>query len=309
MKIETLDHCNICGDHRIQTLDANSNIWGCRACGYVFDNPRPSNEELIAFYSRPAKYDSWLSEEMARDLLWKRRIRQLLRVSKPGSLLDVGAGIGQFLSHARPFFTKAYGTEVSESAIDIARERYNLDLIRGEVENIDFGSMQVDNVTLFHVLEHVPDPKLVIEKCRSLLPSGGIMVIAVPNDLLSLRARVRRFLRAVGVTRFQRKGNLGLPKITLDGSLDEIHLSHFTPAVLKRLLTECGFTVVLNSLDPYYAAVGLIKWKQDAFYWCCRILRFIFAVNFYDTILVAARKQGGTRLCSPTTKFHRSVHQ
>lgn len=290
MNLETLNACPICGTEHIRTIDAVSNICECEPCGYVFDNPRPTIEELVAFYSQPAKYDSWLSEEQARDQLWKRRLKQVLSVTKPGSLLDVGAGIGQFLDLARPHFSSVSGTEVSESAIQIARKKYGLELMRGEIHTVDFGTTQFDNITVFHVLEHVPNPRLVIERCERLLPTGGVLVIAVPNDVQSLRARTKRFLRTVGVPKFRKTGRLGLPKLVLDGSLSEIHLSHFTPVALKRLVEKLGFSVVWNTLDPYFAASGTGKWKQGGYYECCRALNFFLRTNFYDTILLVARK-------------------
>src|ERR1039457_4859130 len=156
MNLETLSACPLCGRETIRTIDTATNICECEPCGYVFDNPRPAVDELIAFYSQPTKYDSWLAEEKARDLLWERRLKLLLPELNRGSLLDVGTGIGQFLDVARPHFSSVCGTEVSESAIAIARKKYGLDLLRGEIGTIDFGSMRFDNVTLFHVLDHVP---------------------------------------------------------------------------------------------------------------------------------------------------------
>ena len=293
MNIETLSACPLCGGANIRTVDPASNICECAPCGYVFDNPRPTVEELVTFYSQPTKYDSWLAEEEARDRLWERRLQLLLRVLKPGPLLDVGAGIGQFLKVARPHFSSVSGTEVSESAIEIARKKYGLELLRGEIQAIDFGTAQFDNVTVFHVLEHVPNPRLVIEKCAQLLAPGGVLAIAVPNDILSLRTKAKRLLRSVGIRKFQKAGKLGLPRIVLDGSITEIHLSHFTPASLQRLVERCGFSIVSNTLDPYYVASGTAKLRHDGFYGCCRALRPILRANFYDTILVVARK--GTR--------------
>ena len=290
MNLETLNGCPLCGIDRIRILDANVNIYECEPCGYIFDNPRPTVEELIAFYSQPSKYDSWLAESEARDQLWKRRLDQLLRVRKTGSLLDVGAGIGQFLHLARPHFIEVAGTEVSKSAIDIAGEKYGLNLIQGEIGEVDFGGKQFDNITLFHVLEHVPNPRIVVEQCARLLRERGILVIAVPNDVQSLRVMVKKTLGSIGVRKFRKNGVLCLPKIVLDGSIPEIHLSHFTPGVLKQLVERSGFSIELNALDPYYVATGLSRWKQDRYYDCCLALNSVFGKNLYDTILLVARK-------------------
>jgi SAM-dependent methyltransferase len=257
----------------------------------VFDNPRPSAQELVAFYSKPSKYDSWLAEAESRDRLWKGRLRRLLRTRKLGSLLDVGAGIGQFLEHARPHYTGVFGTEISNSAIELAAQKYGLSLYRGTIESIDFDGRSFDNLTLFHVLEHVNNPAAVIQKCHSLLSDGGVLVVAVPNDLNSLRARVKRMLGQLGWKRFRRVGSSGLPRLTLDGSLEEIHLSHFTPGVLRRLLHECGFMVIDEGLDRYYVATGKARVRQEIWYAICSVVNLVFHLNVYDTILIIARKQ------------------
>jgi len=289
--VEAVAICNVCRSRDLLVLDEESNICGCSECGFVFDSPRPSVQDLVDFYSRPTKYDSWLVEAQARDRLWQSRVNRLLRTRKPGTLLDVGTGIGQFLIHARPHYTEVYGTEVSESAIGLASTKYGLSVYRGSIEDIDFEGRQFDNLTLFHVLEHVGDPTALLRKCYSLLGPNGVLVIAVPNDLNSLRARFRRTLRRLHLNRSRKIGSLGLPRLTLDGSLDEIHLSHFTPAVLERLVRECGFTVIQNGLDRYYAATGKVKIKQDLYYATCSLLHLFFRLNLYDTILVIARKR------------------
>jgi ubiquinone/menaquinone biosynthesis C-methylase UbiE len=289
METQLLQQCKICDSDSLGLLDAESNIARCRTCGYVFDNPQPTLQELISFYSLPGKYDSWLDELGPRDRLWKRRLKKLKSTRKPGSLLDVGTGIGQFLSLARTTYTEVYGTEVSATAVTIAKEKYGLDLFHGTIEELADHDKAFDNITLFHVLEHVPDPKAMLETCYSLLADGGCMVVAVPNEVISLRALKRwvfgKFKKPRGV------GVLGLPRLTLDGSIHEIHLSHFTPPVLRRLLQTTGFSVVVDTLDPYYVRTGLRRVKADFYYFSCLLFRYLFGLNVYDAILVIARKE------------------
>jgi 2-polyprenyl-3-methyl-5-hydroxy-6-metoxy-1,4-benzoquinol methylase len=289
METQLLQQCKICDSDSLGLLDAESNIARCRTCGYVFDNPQPTLQELISFYSLPGKYDSWLDELGPRDRLWKRRLKKLKSTRKPGSLLDVGTGIGQFLSLARTSYTEVYGTEVSATAVAIAKEKYGLDLFHGTIEELAHHDKAFDNITLFHVLEHVPDPKAMLETCYSLLADGGYMVVAVPNEVISLRALKRwvfgKFKKPRGV------GVLGLPRLTLDGSIHEIHLSHFTPSVLHRLLQTTGFSVVVDTLDPYYVRTGLRRVKADFYYFSCLLFRYLFGLNVYDAILVMARKE------------------
>jgi SAM-dependent methyltransferase len=293
METETLDRCNLCGSSQLETLYAASDICRCVTCGYIFDNPRPTASAIKDFYSRPTKYDGWMREEDARDALWKRRLRKLARTKKPGSLLDVGTGIGQFLHHAAADYSPVDGTEVSDRAIEIAKQKYGLAITPGTIETIPFGDVRYDNITLFHVLEHVPNPRAVVDRCRDLLTAGGVLVIAVPNDIDTLRGarrKVRAFLRQI-TGRAPRPGEgVHLPRITLDGDMGEIHLSHFTTRVLRRLLERSGFVVLQSSIDPFYVARGSAKVKEDLIYIACRALNALVGINVYDTIWIAARR-------------------
>ncbi len=286
--METVLSCNICRSDRIQEVDPGWNFCRCGSCGYVFDSPRPTIDELVAFYSQPTKYDSWISAARARDALWKRRLKKLLPHKVAGNLLDVGAGIGQFLYHAKAFFTDVQGTEVSDSAIRIAREKYGLEIHAGQVEELDSPAESFDNITLFHVLEHVPDPVKLVQRCRTLLRPGGILTIAVPNDVLAWTSGLKKLGKKLGLRPFQKFSPvLGISRA---GSSREIHLSHFTPAVLRRLLEGAGFSIIEESLDPYYASDGL-RWAADVLYFALhRLLLAALKINRYDTIWMVCRK-------------------
>jgi SAM-dependent methyltransferase len=299
MQTELLQQCNVCHATTLDVVDADCNVVRCHVCDYIFDNPRPAMEELVNFYSRPAQYDSWLTQLDVRDRLWKRRLNKLKSTKKPGSLLDVGTGIGQFLSLARNSYADVYGTEVSSTAVQIAKEKYQLDLFQGTLENLEMQGRVFDNITMFHVLEHVPDPRSILETCHRLLSEQGILVIAVPNEVASLRAFVRRMLVTAGLRKPQRLGKFGLPRISLAPDSDEVHLSHFTPKVLHRLLQAVGFSVIENTLDPYYVATGTARLKADVYYGLCYAFLQLSGWNVYDTMLVIARKAAARRHAQP----------
>jgi 2-polyprenyl-3-methyl-5-hydroxy-6-metoxy-1,4-benzoquinol methylase len=289
METDLLHTCSVCDSNLLDLIDADSNIVQCRSCGYVFDNPRPTLGELITFYSKKEKYDSWLKELGPRERLWKRRLKKLQSTRNPGSLLDVGAGIGQFLVAARTSYREVYGTEVSASAVAIAKQKYGLDLFHGSLEEMARQGKLFSNITLFHVLEHVPDPRAMLKTCHSLLEDGGCLVIAVPNEIASLRGFKKRLFGKI--RKESTRGLLGLPRLTLDGSISEIHLSHFTPSVLRRLVEATGFSVLVSTLDPYYVDTGFARVKADVLYYGCLAVHQIFRVNVYDAILVIARKE------------------
>lgn len=291
MKIEYLNKCNLCKSKDIVSIDNDHNIFRCNHCGYIFDNPRPTFDEIKNFYSMEDQYDSWLKEEKGRDILWQRRLRMVKKFKSTGTLLDIGTGIGQFLYFARNGF-EVEGTEISESAIKIAKEKYDLDLKKGQVEDIDFGNRRFEVITLFHVLEHVPDPSRLIERCNNLLNEQGVLIIAVPNELNSFpKPLIKRLFSILRIGKFRNYGIFGLPKLELDGTLNEIHLSHFTVPSLRRWLTEKNFIIVEDTLDPYYAATGILKIIHDLIYLFFLIIKRISNLNLYDSIWIVAKRK------------------
>jgi SAM-dependent methyltransferase len=288
---EVVQSCLVCGNNALRDIDLERALKKCDTCGYVFDSPRPSRDEIVAFYSRRGQYDQWVDDTAVRDALWQRRVRKMRRSRKPGSLLDVGAGIGQFLHHAGPFFSEVHGTEVSTAGIQVARERYGVELIQGQLDDLEL-QRTFDNVTMFHVLEHVPDPRATLVRCRDVLSDGGMLFLAVPNDVQSLRQRAKVRLGKLGVDRYARQGRLALPKISLDGAMQEIHLSHFTTKSLAYLLEHNGFDVVESSLDPYSVAQGKARAVDAALRAMTRVVQSVTGLNLYDTIWMAARRSG-----------------
>jgi SAM-dependent methyltransferase len=287
--METVAACNLCHSQAIEQLDGEYNFCQCGACGYVFDSPRPTLDEIVAFYSQESKYDSWVDAAEARDALWKRRLQKLLPHRAVGNLLDVGTGIGQFLHHARPYFTDVQGTEVSASAVRVAQEKYGLKVHEGRVEEMGFPPASFDNISLFHVLEHVPDPANMVACCRTLLRGNGVLAIAVPNDVLAWTSKLKKLGRNMGLGPFKKFSPiLGISRA---GSSREIHLSHFTPDVLRKLLEGTGFTIVAQGIDPYYASSG-VRGAVDAAYCSAHGLIYkTLGMNRYDTIWMVGKKR------------------
>jgi len=164
--IEKLTSCILCNSNAIEPCCDIADLYLCNDCELIFDNPRPSQTLISDYYSKNDKYEHWLVNIEARNRLWKNRLKHVLKYRTNGRLLDVGAGIGQFLNLAKKYF-EVSGTEISSSAVEIAKSRYGLDLIKNELEKVEF-EQKFDVITLFHVFEHVPYPYFVYTNLKQI---------------------------------------------------------------------------------------------------------------------------------------------
>ena len=153
---------------------------------YLITSPQPSLESLESYYEsedyishsdRQKGLVPFLYNSVKKWAL-KNKIQLVTRLSKnKGSLLDIGAGTGAFCEIAKAKGWDVSGVEPNEKARAFAKQK-NIDLL----ESInDFKEQQFDVITLWHVLEHLPDLEQTILKIEALLKPNGILIIAVPN--------------------------------------------------------------------------------------------------------------------------------
>ena len=103
----------------------------------------------------------------------------LINAEQPqkGKILDIGAGTGDFLLTAKNNGWETIGVEPSERAKNIAQQK-GISFVE-ETSSLENNSLDV--ITMWHVLEHVPDLELQIQELKRLLKPTGTLIIAVPN--------------------------------------------------------------------------------------------------------------------------------
>jgi len=160
----------------------------CRGCGHVYLSPRPTHEELAAHYPDTyAAYAGAIEDEPNPFVRWNRaygmakRCRAVTRRVPRGRLLDVGCGTGVFLDAMRRRGWDVRGVEPTAAAARIARERFDLDVLVGTLEEAAYPSGHFDAVTLWYVIEHVPNPSATIAEIARVLRPGGLALMSAPN--------------------------------------------------------------------------------------------------------------------------------
>jgi SAM-dependent methyltransferase len=196
----------------------------CTTCGLGRFFPMLGTEEVNRFY--PSEYYGPLGAKFRAPVEWlvrvvaARHIAFLSRGLLPGAqVLDVGCGRGVLCSALADRGFRVNGVEMSEEAVKGTDTRAEV-RIAPKLSDAAYAACSFDQVILWHVLEHLPDPFATLEECHRILRPGGRLIVAVPN-FSSLQAR------ASGPAWF----HLDAPR----------HLYHFPLSALRRLIERCGF--------------------------------------------------------------------
>lgn len=210
-EFENLTRCPVCGSEEIQAF-RNSNFpihdiqaddikitdreygktWDlsrCGSCTHVFANPSPTPGFIQKLYGRIEDPD-YQDEAAGRGRNFTRILKRLGRLHpERGSLLDVGAATGILLDLARARGWRPLGVEPSGWAVDTARRRYGLELIRGGFDSLPLEAGSCTVVTMVDFIEHVPSPRSAVRKAAELLSPGGTLCLVTP-DVASPAARL-----------------------------------------------------------------------------------------------------------------------
>lgn len=224
------------GDYRFRLP-----IWKCKKCGHGVTEFGVSAGEITAWYKRHELDTVFLADEAGRRRTAAQVLRRIesLREGK-GTLLDIGAGPGLFVSEARRRGWRAEGVEPSDASRSFARDRLGVELQAGGIKELgDIPAASYDVVTLFDVIEHLPEPVAAMREVGRILVPGGTLVIVAPkfDSWLAYFLGKRWY------------------------SIFPAHLHYFTDLSLGHALEESGFRIVSRRRHVRHLSAGYI-WQR-----------------------------------------------
>jgi 2-polyprenyl-3-methyl-5-hydroxy-6-metoxy-1,4-benzoquinol methylase len=246
--------CPVCGSEN-RTLNfplpEDMNIYQCNDCtlGYVDPFPVYSGDvyEETYFNKSLVSYDSMREYRIKR--FGMERIRLIQKYVPAGKLLDIGCGVGWFLEAAKNSGFECFGQEISSQLAEYTSEKLGIHVYSENLESIED---KFDVITMFDLIEHVMDPKVLIEQSKKLLNPGGIIVAFTPNY-----------------------DSLGIQFLKQDSSLvcPPAHLTYFTRSSVERLANSTGMELIhletkgmdIADIHAYYNHVGKTEAANELF--------------------------------------------
>ena len=249
-------NCNLCNSDSTKSVMSidRYNIVKCKKCGLVYVNPRLKEKKLHEIYKKEyfknsafnvAKltfygYGKYLEEKDYIKATFNERLKIINKYSKKGRLLDIGCAFGFFLEIARDDGWDVQGLEIIKYAYQYAINKLKLPVMNKTLEEAKFKSNSFDVVTLFDVIEHLPNPNATIKEARRILKQNGLIAITTPN---------------IG----------SIPAKLLGRNWEEVkrvreHIYYFSENTLKKLLESNNFKLLkVESAGRFFSVKSAIE--------------------------------------------------
>ena len=157
----------------------------CNSCSMVSQNPIPTEHQVEQYYATEYRQDYKQVFEPKLKHIYRAGNLALNRLGfltknnvASGKLLDVGAGGGEFTYVSSQLGFDSTGIEPNIGYSNYAKDQYQANVKTGQLADVDG---KFDVITMFHVMEHIPDPIKTFKKLYDLLNEDGFLFIEVPN--------------------------------------------------------------------------------------------------------------------------------
>lgn len=235
----------------------------------LYTHPKPIKSKLPSYYPNTNYISHTNQRKSLLDLLYHavrfisvRRKLRLLKRHQPnkGTLLDIGAGTGFFLRAAKKRGWSVTGIEPNTFARNLANSKAPNTVFDSDALQT-FQNQSFDVITLWHVLEHLPDLEDDINTIQKLLKPNGRIVVAVPNFKSYDANYYKEFWAAYDVPR---------------------HLWHFSQQSISILFSKVQMKLESTHplvMDAYYVSLLSNKLKSGSY----RILNSLW-IGFFSNL-------------------------
>jgi SAM-dependent methyltransferase len=282
--------CSCCGTLVSQRIFNKSGFdyYKCHKCGLVFIYPIPKNIDSVYsedYFSGASKGFGYTDYDRDKEAMLDTFVSYLELLEKlypqKGRLLDIGAASGYFMKLAQDRGWQVQGIDISNYAVELAKKKV-LDVLCGTIEDVNLIDNSFDVVTMWDVLEHIPSPRISLEKIKRWLKPKGLLAINTP-DTSSWCAKI-----------MGKKWHL---------YISPEHIYYYNPANLSLLSLDLGYGLITKTkigkryTIPYIFNVlfhGKIPWifkKFIGFLKIIKIDKLAVPINLRDNFIIIFKKK------------------
>ena len=191
------------------------------------------NEDMAVRYDPEAYH---LRSSLPIRWIERRRVKAILKflqTNTPEAVLEVGCGAGNVLEQVPSL--QQYGIDLSTFLLKKSQTRLanaQARLAQANAERIPFANARFHKLICTEVLEHVPDPRLILSEMTRVATPDAVLVVSIPNEVWINRAK--RIIGMFGLTRWLLQGegdNYNSP----EQMTDEWHLHEFDLSLLRKI--------------------------------------------------------------------------
>lgn len=184
---------------KLRSIDSvKYKILSCTECRHSFLDPIPSDKEIEMIYKDYHKVGNRINIEIQRcnqHFISKLRVIRKLSGKLSPSVLDVGSGLGTFSYLAQKAGLDVTCVEMNKEQAEISKNILGLNVYNESLESLSLNSEKFDIIFLNHVIEHVKNPVEFLNMIKlNYMTPQSIILIEVPNEFLSFRKKLYRFL-------------------------------------------------------------------------------------------------------------------
>jgi 2-polyprenyl-3-methyl-5-hydroxy-6-metoxy-1,4-benzoquinol methylase len=221
-------HCALCGSDGFIPFLAGRGFYyvKCTSCGLVYQNPRPSLDDLKKRYADDYfKYEIQNERNFFNLMILGLKDSGQEQAPPPesgkGRFLDIGCATGMLLAHMRDQGWNVAGVDLCRESAQYGIDHRHLDIYTGTLEEAAFPDDSFNLIHFSHLIEHVQEPVGFLREVRRILSPNGTALITTPN-VNGFQARL-----------FREKWRSAIPD----------HLFLFSLDTMTRLLTTAGFSI------------------------------------------------------------------
>ncbi len=277
--------CIICHHQKSRVIfsEFGIDVLECDNCGHVYSSYK-QEQDYNAYFGNTINTGDHFWWNKAHEKMYNEFFRKFI-INNKGKLLDVGCGLGYFLEKINSYPDwETFGCEISKPAVEFAGNKLKLkNIFCGRIEESEFEENFFDIITLWDVIEHIPDPRPLLSSLRKILKPRGKLFIHTPNSQIQIpKARIKKLLYGMNSKKHYLEA--------------KDHINIYSPKTISMLLKQNNYNnIEFIHLPPIQSVSGskklILKYLKNLYFYFSVFIYFVSLkkINVNNLFVIASK--------------------